>query len=172
LSADDSNFFVPLDVATSQIRSDGKGYYGVCGPSTIAVLMHQSVQSVIADWAGAFKGYSPLKEMQATLEKLGYASVRIKGNKAKEFPTPTTKTAIIRIQWLKDDGTEFYWAAQTPNTHYVLMQKIDGDWWVFCNSELWFKKDSAKAKDYLKLGYISSYLEISEQHQRRLMHYI
>ena len=29
MSADDSNFFVPLDVATSQIRSDGKGYYGV-----------------------------------------------------------------------------------------------------------------------------------------------
>jgi hypothetical protein len=153
--------FIPFDNETSKIRPEGKGYWGVCGPSTIAVLMHRPVKAIITDWAGIFKGYSPMREMEATLKELGFLPIHKKGNKAKVFPTPLTDAAIVRIQWLKDDGTEYYWAAQTPNTHYVLMQKIDGEWWIFCNSWLWFKKDSEKAKDYLKLGYVSSYLEIS-----------
>jgi len=166
--------YVPPDnESTKQKR--GKGYFGVCGPSTIAVLTNKTVKEIISIWEGGFKGYAPIKELQATLEKLGYFVNRQKGHKSRTFPTPTTNVAILRIQWLKEDGTEFYWAAQTPNTHYVIMQKLnsdkstdtygeisdDGEWWIFCNGQLWFKKDSKQAKDYLKLGYVSSYLEIS-----------
>jgi hypothetical protein len=154
--------FVPSDNESSKKKPDGSGYFGVCGPSTIAVLSHKNVKEIISVWADGFKGYAPIKEMQATLEKLGYtSSVRKKGNKAKQFPEPTTNTAIIRVQWLKEDGTEFYWAAQTPNTHYVLMQKHHGVWWIFCNEYLWFRKDSEEAKKYLRLGYVSSYFEIA-----------
>ena len=167
--------FVPSDIESSKLRPDGKGYWGVCGPSVIAVLTRTMVKEAITDWAGVFKGYAPMKEVQATLEELGYTVVRKKGNKARMFPEPTTDVAIIRVQWLKEDGTEFYWAAQTPNTHWVIMQKInsdkstnsygeisdDGEWWIFCNGQLWFKKDSEQGKEYLKRGYVSSYLEIS-----------
>ena len=154
--------FIPPDNETAKQGRRNKGFFGVCGPSTIAVLSHKNVKEIINVWAGGFKGYSPMKEVQATLEKLGYTtSVRKKGNKAKEFPNPTTDTAIVRVQWLKEDGTEFYWAAQTPNTHYVLMQKHNGEWWIFCNEYLWFKRNSEEAREYLKLGYVSSYFEIA-----------
>ena len=168
--------FVPSDNESSKRKPDGSGYFGVCGPSTIAVLTHKNVKEIINVWANGFKGYAPMKEMEATLKKLGCnTSVRKKGNKAKEFPEPTTDAAIIRVQWLKEDGTEFYWAAQTPNTHWVLMQKLNSDkssnnygkpdaegvWWIFCNEYLWFKKDSEEAKKYLRLGYVSSYFEIN-----------
>jgi len=170
--------FIPPDNESSKMKPDGSGYFGVCGPSTIAVLSHKNVKEIVNIWADGFKGYAPIKEMQATLEKLGYtSSVRKKGNKAKQFPEPTTNTAIIRVQWLKEDGTEFYWAAQTSNTHWVLMQKLNsdkssnsygetdtkGEWWIFCNEYLWFKKDSEEARKYLRLGYVSSYFEIVSQ---------
>lgn len=158
--------YVPSDNESAK-QKRGKGFFGVCGPSTIAVLTRKTVREVISLWSGGFKGYAPIKELQATLEKLGYSVIRQKGHKSRTFPLPSTDVAILRIQWLKEDGTEFYWAAQTPNTHYVLMQKIDsnknaeGEWWIFCNGQLWFRKDSKQAKDYLKLGYVTSYLEIS-----------
>ena len=158
------SFFVPPDNEKAQMQPDGKGYWGVCGPSTIAVLTKKSVMEIISLWASPFRGFSPWVEMEATLKKLGYAPiVRRRGNKAREFPNPLTSAAIVRIQWLQDDGTEFYWRARTPNTHYVLMQKDpDGEWWIFCNSWLWFRKNSVKGKAYLKLGYVSSYYELPE----------
>lgn len=158
-----SEFFIPIDNEIAKQGTRAKGFYGVCGPSTIAVLTHKSIQEIIDCWVDGFKGYAPLKELKATLEKLGYVVERKKGEKAKYFPAPKTDLAIVRVQWLKDDGTEFYWAAQTPNTHYVLMRKIEGEWWIFCNNSLWFKKDSLIGKFYLRLGYVSSYLEISEK---------
>jgi hypothetical protein len=155
------DLFVPVDNEAVKQGTAERGFYGVCGPSTIAVLTRKSIKEIVDVWAGGFKGYAPLKEVQATLEKLGYVSIRKKGNKGKEFPVPTTDVAIVRIQWLKPDGTEYYWKAQTPNTHYVLMLKHNGEWWIFCNSALWFRKDSEKARNYLRLGYISSYLEVA-----------
>jgi len=165
--------YVPSDNESAK-QKRGKGFFGVCGPSTIAVLTGKTVKEAISLWSGGFKGYAPIKELQATLEKLGYNVIRQKGHKSRTFPTPKTDVAILRIQWLKEDGTEFYWAAQTPNTHYVLMKKIEtvnskvpgyfvDEWWIFCNGQLWFEKDSQQGKDYLKLGYVSSYLEISKR---------
>lgn len=159
---DTPELFVPYDNESAKQGTRQKGFYGVCGPSIIAVLTGKTIQEVINVWEGKFKGYAPMKEMQATLEKLGYFPIRKKGNKAREFPEPTTHVAILRIQWLKPDGTEYYWKAQTPNTHYVLMQKHNNEWWIFCNDTLWFRKDSEEAKNYLRLGYISSYFEIPE----------
>jgi hypothetical protein len=157
------DLFVPPDNQATKQGKREKGFYGVCGPSTIAVLARRSVKEIIDLWPGGYKGYGPLKEMQAILAKLGYSAVRVKGNKARVFPTPATRRAIVRIQWLKPDGTEYYWKAQTPNTHYVLIYFWKGEWWIFCNEFLWFKKNSLQAKDYLKLGYVSSYLEIRKQ---------
>jgi hypothetical protein len=155
-------FFIPPDNEAVKFQGNRKDkrFFGVCGPSTIAVLTRKSVKEIIDVWAGGFKGYAPMKETQATLEKLGFSVIRINGDKAKQFPEPSTEYAIVRIQWLKEDGTEYYWKAQTPNTHYVLMQKVNGEWWIFCNEFLWFKKESEQARDYLRLGYVSSYFEI------------
>jgi hypothetical protein len=169
------DLYIPVDNESAKHGTRKKGFYGVCGPSTIAVLTHKTVQEIISLWSDGgpslwsegYKGYAPMREMEATLHKLGYEIERKKGDKAKEFPEPTTDTAIIRIQWLKPDGTEYYWRAQTPNTHYVLMEKHTGEWWIFCNSALWFKKNSEFSRSYLKLGYVSSYLEIRKTGQEQ-----
>jgi hypothetical protein len=159
------DLFVPVDNEAAKQGKREKGFYGVCGPCTIAVLTRRSVKEIIDLWSGGYKGYGPLKEMQATLTKLGFSTVRVKGNKTRTFPIPATRRAIVRIQWLKADGTEYYWKAQTPNTHYILMYFWDGEWWIFCNDALWFRKDSETGRNYLRLGYVSSYLEIREVSQ-------
>ncbi len=155
-----SNRFIPPD-NEEQKRKAQEGYWGICGPSAIAALTEKSVKDVIDVW-GNFKGFSPLKEMEETLRKLGYDVELVRGNKAKTFPQPRTDAAILRIQWLQADGTEFYWRARTPNTHYVLMKKLDDEWWVFCNEVLWFKLDGEVGSRYLTLGYVSSYLEMKK----------
>lgn len=168
----DQTLFVPVDNEIAKLGKREKGFYGVCGPSTIAVLTHRSVKEIIDLWPGGYKGYGPLKEMQSTLAKLGYLAVRVKGDRARTFPRPVTRRAIVRIQWLKPDGTEYYWKAQTPNTHYVLMSFYEGEWWIFCNECLWFKRDSKKAKEYLRLGYVSSYLEIRKAPDCRITKFL
>lgn len=144
-------------------NAPGKGYYGVCGAAAIAALERRPVADILQAWEltnGKFKGYAPVKEVIAVLRNLGYNCARKNGKKAKEFPEIDTEQAIVRIQWLKEDGTEFYWKAATPNTHYVLMQKFNGERWVFCNSWGWFRADSETGKKMLALGYVSSYLEV------------
>lgn len=136
--------------------------YGTCGPAVIATLAHKTVKEILDLWVGEFRGHAPMKEMKLTLEKLGYTITSKRGNKSREFPKPSTSSAIVRIQWLKEDGTEYYWAAATTYTHYVLMQKIYGQWWIFCNSQKWFQKDSRAGRKYLELGYVSSYFEIGD----------
>ena len=42
------------------------------------------------------------------------------------------------------------------------MQKVGGDWFIFCNGQGWFGRASEAGRDYLKLGYVSSYLEINK----------
>jgi len=155
--------FIPPDneEARKHLNFDTpSGYWGTCGPAAIAVLSNKSVKEIISMWDG-YKGYAPLKDMQLIMKKLGYNVIRKKGAKSKQFPEPTTDAAIIRIQWLQEDGTEFPWWSATQNTHYVLMQKIEGEWWIFCNSNLWFKKESEEGKKYLEMGFVSSYLEVA-----------
>lgn len=148
---------------------------GTCGPTVIAVMTKRPVAEILASWftpakkkfldATNFKGYAPLKEMIVELERYGFKVIRRRGNKSKEFPNPMTDLAVVRIQWLKDDGKEFFWAEATKHSHYVLMKKLGGVWWVYCNGKGWFEKDSKKRKKYLKRGYVSSYLEIPNERQ-------
>lgn len=155
--------FIPLDNEIQKNRAMlEEHYWGVCGAAVIAVLEKKTIDEILDAWIGekGYKGYAPMKEMKLNLEKYGYKPIRFNGKKSKEFPEPNSEKAIVRIQWLKPDGTEYYWAAATPNTHYVLMQKLDGKWWIFCNSHLWFEKNSQAAIDYLKFGYVSSYFVI------------
>jgi len=139
--------------------------YGICGLAVIATLSHKSIKEILSIWSSEFKGHAPMKEVENTLLKLGYSFRKCRGMKAKKFPIPRTNSTIIRIQWLQGDGTEYYWAKAPAYTHYVLMQKIDGKWWVFCDSEGWFEIDETKEhSEYLKRnqGYVSSYLEIAD----------
>ena len=154
--------FVPPD--NQEMASKYEEVGGTCGPSAIAVLERTTVEQVISKWRGvgpqAFRGFAPIREIKETLSALGYHFLYKKGHKAREWPKSMTNTAIVRIQWLKEDGTEYYWKAAGAHTHYVLMQRINGEWWVFCNDALWFK-----ASDYSvgPQGYVSSYLELSHE---------
>lgn len=165
------HLFIPLDNVHQRekclLRSDGRG--GTCGPAAIAVLEGTTVQSVLERWKGigesAFRNFSPIADMKETLNAFGYTFKYVRGGKAKTFPYPMTSAAIVRIQWLKDDGTEYYWAAAGAHTHYVAMQKIGDDWMVFCNGEGWFRAHGQFAKDYFvdRKGYVSSYLELTNE---------
>ena len=139
------------------------GYWGVCGPASIAALTRKTVKEVIESWSFEFKGYSPMFEMGEALKKVGFQITRVNGRKLRWFPLPKTNEAILRIQWLKDDGSEYPWWCATQNTHYVLMKNYNGRWWIFCNSHLWFEIDSIIGKEYLKLGYVSSYFELKKR---------
>jgi hypothetical protein len=138
---------------------------GVCGPATIAAYKGLFVKEVLDQWRGlgeqSFKGYSPIKELKETLTTFKLSFDYFKAGKAKAFPTPRT-TSILRIQWLKEDGTEYYWRAAGAHTHYVLMEKGSEGWWIYCNGTGWFLKDSLIAENYLTgRGYVSSWLELS-----------
>ena len=158
--------YVPSDNHELRIKYEASKRGGTCGPSTIAVLEHTQVETIIDCWCGwraHWRGFSPIGEMKITLSFLKYQFKYVRAHKAKTFPKPNGDAAIVRLQWLKDDGTEYYWAAAGAHTHYVLMQKIRGEWWVFCNGAGWFMTDTAFAKEYIgNRGYVSSYLEISK----------
>lgn len=101
--------------------------------------------------------------MQATLEAMGYSVKRVRGGRAKQFPTISPdRAAIVRIQWLDKDGKEFPWFEAARHTHYVLLKWFDGDAYVFCNSVGWFPAYGVYALNYLKQGYVSSFIEVSK----------
>lgn len=140
---------------------------GVCGPSTIAAEKGITIQEVLEKWRGigsnTFRGFSPIKDLKETLTAFGYSFTYFRAGKSIVFPTPRT-TAILRIQWLKPDGTEYYWAAAGSHTHYVLMEKGSLNWWIYCNGfNEWFLRDSYTGQHYLKdqKGFVSSFLEIT-----------
>ena len=82
--------------------------------------------------------------------------------------------AILRIQWLKPDGEEYFWREASSHSHYVTMQRFpletssDG-WWAFCNGELWFRAHDIVnggiryLNDHEIRGYVSSYLELTKK---------
>lgn len=142
---------------------------GVCGPASIAAEIGMTVREVLEHWKGvgptAFRGFSPVADMRATLVALGYSFTYRRGGKGKVFPTPNARAAILRIQWLQEDGTEYFWREAGPHSHYVLMKLLDDGWWVYCNGDGWFRRDSELASRYLPgRGFVSSYLELSPTH--------
>jgi hypothetical protein len=170
----EDRFYIPPD--NDELRKEWETppkHGGTCGPSTLAVLERTTVKSVIDGWIGrdgeGWRGFSPIKEMKANLEKLGYSASLKGGRKSKAFPTPTTDASIVRIQWLKDDGTAYPWFDAPKFSHYVLMRKYDdqAEWMVFCNGNGWFGAFGEFAKEYFEHGYVSSYLELSKEGEPR-----
>lgn len=140
---------------------------GVCGAACIAVLEQVPVQSILDRWIGKnsayFRGFSPIADMKSTLTTFGYTYKYVRAHKSKTFPLPKRNAAILRIQWLQPDGTEYYWAAAGAHTHYILIQRINDEWWIYCNGNGWFNILDPFAKYYLtNKGYVSSYLELSK----------
>jgi len=144
---------------------------GTCGLSVIAVLEHRDVASIKKDWEsvlGAWEGFANFKDIERLLQAHNIPFIRKRGLKATDFPKINTKYAIVRVQWLKDDGTEYYWREAPLHTHYVLLQKEGEKQWLFCNSKGWFEQTSPFYLFYLEGnedvcgGYITSYLEIED----------
>lgn len=133
--------------------------YGTCGLAVIAVLEGKSVEEIKTEWEkvnGKYPNSANLKGMIKLLKALGYSVERHNGGKIKTFPSRANQI-IARIQWLKEDGTEYYWAEAPIHTHYVLIRdKTD----IFCNGYGWFKSFSLHGRNYLNKGYISSYLVV------------
>jgi hypothetical protein len=160
--------WMPSDNDAIRAYYESKGG-GVCGPASIAAERGMTVAEVLGNWKGvgpgAFRGFSPIDDMKETLTALGYQFRYVRGGKAKEFPIPRSKAAVLRIQWLQEDGSEYYWRAAGSHTHYILMKLLDDGWWIFCNAIGWFKGDSDIAKGYLEgRGFVSSYLELWPSH--------
>lgn len=132
---------------------------GSCGPSVLAVITHEEVSTIIDNWDN-YRGFAPVKEIRNELKKYGYETKFRQGGKSKEFPIPRTDLAIIRIQWLNDGKEWEAFMEATKHTHYVLMKRVLCAWWIFCNESGWFKLRSEQARNYLRNGYVSSYLEL------------
>lgn len=166
-------FYVPPD--NDELREQYEPRYGTCCPSAIAVLQETTVKNVIDCWAtkqgGKYRGFAPLKETKEVLTQRGIRFVWKGGKKARVFPKPETGCALVRISWLREDGTEFYWMGAP--SHFVLLVKDpqqstlsgadSGLWWVFCNAHKWFPLIGNREKEYLRRGYVSSYFEISKE---------
>ena len=162
----ESCYYLPEDNDAWREKYEGSGG-GTCGPSCLAVLTRTTVRHIVEHFShleDGFKGYTPIADMKEMLRYFGYDFKYIRGGKANEFPRPATAQAIVRIQWLQDDGTEYYWRAAGAHTHYVFMAKDEfGTWVCFCNDIHWFFADGPVGRAYLKKGFVSSYLEITKR---------
>ena len=141
--------------------------YGTCGLAVIAALEHREVSNIKKDWEstiGRWDGYANFRDIEKLLKEHNISFIRKNGKKATEFPKIDSSFAIIRVQWLKDDGTEYYWKVAPTHTHYVLLEKQEEKQFVFCNSVGWFGQDTPFYQSYFIGetcgGYITSYLEI------------
>jgi len=156
--------WVPPDNVAYRMRYEPEGG-GVCGPAAIAADLGLTVRDVLEKWCGedsaSFRGFSPVDELKETLEAFGYKVKWFGAKKALQFPKLET-TAILRVQWLRPDGSEYYWAARGQHSHYLLMKKHQGTRWAYCNIEGWFSEQMELWQTYLwkKHGYISSILEL------------
>ena len=154
--------FVPSDNLESQrVYADENG--GVCGPASIASIERTTVKVIVDKWPGGYRGYAPMRDMVQVLRELGWTVRRKRGSKNRQWPSPSTDLAIVRIQWLDDDGQEYYWAVAPLHTHYVAMKKIGEDWYVFCNGTGVFRTSSYAGAHYFDIGYMTSYLELERK---------
>jgi hypothetical protein len=137
-----------------------------CGEGGVVTVL-----GVVNSWRGrlrgpvreGFRGYSPLRELKATLEARGWAVAVRGGRKAHEFPEPPAGGAsIARIQWLREDGAEYPWFEAARHSHYVLVRRSPaGDLWVFDNCGGGWRP----ARDHRGLvapgtGHVSSVLDV------------
>lgn len=157
------DFYTPPDNDEQRLRYEDTGG-GTCGPAAIAALEELPVEDVIDRWQGTngFCSSAPMGELEATLTAFGWSSRKIQGRRARVFPRPVADAALVRVQWaLLPDEKEFEW--QRDASHIVLMKRVEGDWWVFCNGAGWFPAHGDRAERYLSRGYVASYLELTKR---------
>lgn len=138
--------------------------FGTCGPACIAVLEKKKISEVLTELGIPIPTepmWTILKDMESHLHKFSWNTKRIQGKKSHLMRIPPTGIAIARLQHLKEDGTEYYWAEASSHTHYVLLiyDKDKDELWEFCNGNGWYCPGKG-----LTIGidgaYISSYLEL------------
>jgi hypothetical protein len=139
---------------------------GTCGLATLAVLQEKTVQWVLNEWNRIIGPYHFIGEkgsganlgpMLDLMRSWGWELKRHRGLRARVLPRGE-KPIIARIQWLREDGTEYFWREAPIHTHYVLIIKD----MIFANEYGWIARGSKEELDYLKLGFVSSYVEIIE----------
>ena len=142
---------------------------GICGLAVLAVLFRTTIDEILDAYQVFLKkeypSYLSLKDLRAFLSHHGYKTMMKNGHKAKTFPLPEEDgTTIARIQWEGSDGGKYHgyrsWQEATCNTHWVLIMEHEGTAFVFCNGEGWFNNHDYRYREYLKPGYITSYLEV------------
>jgi len=136
---------------------------GTCGESCIVILTKAPSVEGQANYQNQQYGHlwTNVGEMEEMLEMLHFETKRKRGNKAKSLPIPSTKEALIFIQWLDDEGKEYYWAEAQTHTHWILMQKEEDGIWIWDNAFGWLKKEEWEKDGGLDNGYIRSYLELT-----------
>lgn len=135
--------------------------YGTCGESCIVVLIKAPSVEGQANFQNQQYGHlwTNVGEMEEMLEPY-FETKRKRGNKSKTLPNPTTKQALIFIQWLDDKGEEYYWQAAQSHTHWILMQKEEDGIYIWDNAFGWKTKEEWEKVGFDN-GYIRSYLELS-----------
>ncbi len=159
--------FVPKDNDLQRSLLEIHGVKGTCGPSVIAALSKGEVGEIISDWPRRYRGYAHVSEMAKMLRRMGYRTNVQNDIRMKRFPAPASGTAILKIQWLQPDGSE-YPRDRIKHAHYLLLQRIDNEWWLFCNAYKWFPIDSEHARQILKIGYVKSCITIENGRRQEL----
>jgi hypothetical protein len=137
--------------------------YGTCGESCIVVLTKAPSVEGQANYQQQQYGHlwTNVGEMEEMLKQLHFETKRRRGNKVKKLPTLLTSRALVFIQWLNDEGEEYYWREAQTHTHWILMQNEKDGIWIWDNAFGWLKKEEWEKKGGIDNGYIRSYLEVS-----------
>lgn len=130
---------------------------GICGPWVIAYLAKKKLKEVIDNWTDGYRGFAPMGEVERELKKYGIETTRTRAIFKKEFEAVGGDLILAFIQW----GKHKHWIEAQKHTHWVVVEvRRDGDIWIGCSEDGWFPKDSEHGENYLKDGYIRSYLKI------------
>lgn len=132
---------------------------GTCGPSVVAVLLNKTVSAVIRSWPVEYKGHANMRDVISMLKQEGVDVRRAPGGKSKTLELPAgAELAIARIQW--EGEWQKHWMEAQRHTHFIVMRKINGVVYVFCNGRGWFAP-SVPEDPYLDAGHITSFAVVS-----------
>ncbi len=139
-----------------------KNSLGICGPYALSCVLEKSLSDVIQDWIGGYHGFAPFHKVMEMLDFYKVKYQRVNGHHAKTFHglPQGVNNAIARIQW---EGDYKHWAEAQKFTHYVAVKRVNGEILIYSDElqeQSPFKFNSTQALDYLKDGYITSYLYI------------
>lgn len=133
---------------------------GVCGLSVFAVLKQKNIIEVLIDYEIVFEntiypGHMSLKDLKIMLKHYHTIYKLRRGYKQKVV---MAKKAICMVQWIGREKGPYHgfnsWQEASRNRHIILIDQEK----VYCNANGWF--DRSELREYLKEGYITSYLQI------------